>query len=201
MASQTRCGPGIVSYSGVMKHLGTVPLETERLILRRFTPDDAEAMFRGWATDPEVTEFLSWPAHTSVDVTRHILAEWVAAYSKPGFYQWAIETKAGELIGSIGSVRQDDRTRMVHIGYCIGRPWWGQGYTTEALIRLIQFFFDDVGMNRIESRHDPSNPSSGKVMVKAGMRYEGTARQADWNNQGIRDTDYYAILAGDRNLP
>ena len=72
-----------------------------------------------------------------------------------------------------------------------------KGYTSEALIRLLQFFFEDVGVNRIESRHDPRNPNSGKDMQKAGLRYEGTLCKSDWNNQGVCDAAYYAILADD----
>ena len=64
-------------------------------------------------------------------------------------------------------------------------------------IRLLQFFFEEVGVNRIESRHDPRNPNSGKVMQKAGLRYVGTLRQSDWNNQGVCDAAYYTILADD----
>ena len=181
-----------------MNQLGTVPLTTERLLLRRFTYDDAEPMFRNWASEPEVTTFLSWPTHGSVAVSKAILSQWIPEYERPDFYLWAIVQKgASEPIGSISVVRSDSKFRMVHIGYCLGRKWWGQGYTTEALKRLIDFFFDDVGMNRIESRHDPRNPASGKVMLNAGLRYEGTARDGDWNNQGIGDAAYYAILAND----
>jgi aminoglycoside 6'-N-acetyltransferase I len=61
----------------------------------------------------------------------------------------------------------------------------------------VRFFFEDVGVNRIESRHDPRNPNSGKVMQKAGLRYEGTSLESDWNNQGICDAANYAILAKD----
>jgi RimJ/RimL family protein N-acetyltransferase len=86
---------------------------------------------------------------------------------------------------------------MVHIGYCIGKAWWRKGYTSEALIRLVQFFFEDVGVNRIESRHDPRNPGSGKVMQKARLRYEGISLESDWNNQGICDAANYAILTRD----
>jgi ribosomal-protein-alanine N-acetyltransferase len=84
---------------------------------------------------------------------------------------------------------------MVHIGYCIGKKYWNQGITSEALNRIIKFFFEEVGVNRIESRHDPNNPNSGKVMKKCGMKYEGTIRQADINNQGICDYSEYGILA------
>ena len=182
-----------------MKHLGTVQLETDRLILRRFTEADDTAIYQNWANDHDVTKFLMWPTHSSIDVTRQVLKDiWLDKYGQSDFYQWAIEIKkSGTLIGSIGVVKQDDETHMVHIGYCIGKDWWRNGYTSEALIRLVQFFFEDVGVNRIESRHDPRNPNSGKVMLKAGLRYEGISRESDWNNQGICDAANYAILAKD----
>ena len=86
---------------------------------------------------------------------------------------------------------------MVHIGYCIGRKWWNNGITSEALKELIRFFFEEVCVNRIESRHDPRNPNSGKVMTKHGLKYEGTMRQSDINNQGICDAAFYALLSED----
>ena len=70
-----------------MKHLGTKRVETERLILRRFTMDDADAMFRNWANDPEVTKYLTWPAHTSVEVSRMVLESWVSQYDDNAVYQ------------------------------------------------------------------------------------------------------------------
>ena len=71
-----------------MKHLGTKTIETERLILRKLRVEDAEAMFRNWASDPEVTKFLTWPPHASVDATRELLSEWSDNYSKDDYYQW-----------------------------------------------------------------------------------------------------------------
>ena len=139
-----------------MKHKGTVRLETERLILRPFTPEDALPMFRNWASDEEVTRFLTWPAHEDVKVTSCIIADWYKGYEAPDYYQWAIELKeTGEPIGSIAAVRIDDRTEAATIGYCIGRRWWGQGITTEALREVIRFFFEEVGMNCVNACHDP----------------------------------------------
>ena len=63
-----------------MVHKGTVRLETDRLILRRFTLDDAPAMFNNWANDPEVTKYLSWEPHADLEVTREILRTWVNSY-------------------------------------------------------------------------------------------------------------------------
>jgi ribosomal-protein-alanine N-acetyltransferase len=69
---------------------------------------------------------------------------------------------------------------------------------TEALSAVVDFLFKEVGVNRVEACHDPSNPHSGDVMRKCGMQYEGTQRQAGINNQGLCDMSWYAILAGDR---
>ncbi len=181
-----------------MNHKGTVRLETDRLILRRFTTEDAEAMLANWCNDSDVTKFLMWQPHGKIEETRRVLAEWITGYEKPNFYLWAMQLKeTGELIGCISVVKQDECVDMVHIGYCIGKQWWRKGYTSEALLRIVSFFFEEVGANRIESRHDPRNPNSGKVMLKAGLHYEGTSREADWNNQGRCDAANYAILAKD----
>ena len=185
-----------------MIHKGTVTLETERLILRRFELSDVDAMFNNWANDAEVTKFLTWPTHSDVSVSKAVIDSWLPLYENPNYYSWAIVLKEiGEPIGSIAAVEQRDDIKMVHIGYCIGRKWWRQGYTSEALAVLIRFFFEDVGVNRIESRHDPRNPNSGKVMLKCGLKYEGTLRQSDINNQGgFCDAAYNAILAEDYSV-
>jgi len=183
-----------------MNHAGTNRIETERLLLRRFTQEDAEAMYRNWASDPEVTKYLTWPVHSSVDATRMLLASWVSAYEKKNNYQWAIVLKeqGDEPIGSISAVDMNDDIDMIHIGYCLGKNWWHQGIMSEALKAVMDYFFDTVGANRIESRHDPRNPHSGMVMKKCGMKYEGTLRSADRNNQGVCDASWYALLRSER---
>jgi len=178
-----------------MTHKGTVTLETERLILRRFTADDAEAMFKNWASDNEVSKYLTWPTHTDTSETQKFIGSWIDLYQNLNQYNWTIVLKEiNEPIGSIAAVKQDDETNMVHIGYCIGKKWWNKGYMSEALKEIIRFFFEEVGANRIEARHDPQNSNSGKVMQKCGMKYEGTLRQADVSNQGICDSVCYALL-------
>ena len=178
-----------------MEHKGTKEIVTERLILRRFEKDDAEAMFRNWESDSKVTEFLRWPTATDIREAEQVLNEWVRGYKNLDFYQWAIVLKdLEEPIGSISVVGKNEQLDMVHIGYCIGSKWWYKGITTEAFHAIIPFFFEEVGVNRIESQHDPSNPNSGKVMQKCGLRYEGTLRQADWSNKGIVDACMYSLL-------
>lgn len=181
-----------------MNHKGTVTLQTKRLILRQFTLDDAEAMFRNWAGDPEVTKFLTWQPHADGQASRDIINSWLPLYKNVNHYSWAIVLKElGEPIGSIAIMQQNEETSMVHIGYALGRKWWRQGIMSEALAELVRFFFEDVCVKRIESRHDPLNQNSGKVMLKCGLVHEGTLRQSDKNNQGICDAAYYALLAED----
>lgn len=183
-----------------MKHCGTQRLETERLILRRYVSEDAAAIYKNWASDPEVTKFLMWKPHSNTEESQSITNDWMKQYSDEKYYHWGIVLKdsCDEPIGDIAVVQMNEEVASVHIGYCIGREWWHQGITSEALKAVMDFLFDIVGVNRIESRHDPKNPNSGKVMQKCGMKYEGTLRSSDWNNQGICDACYYALLKDER---
>ncbi len=179
-----------------MHHQGTVQLETERLILRPFRAEDGDAMFRNWARDPEVTKYLTWPAHENVGESRAIAALWERESEKPEVYQWAIVPRElEEPIGSLSVVRIDEAAGSVELGYCIGRPWWGRGLTAEAVKAAIDYLIRVVGANRVAACHDVDNPRSGRVMEKAGMTREGTLRAAQRNNRGIVDVTYYSVLA------
>lgn len=180
-----------------VKHLGTKQIETDRLILRRFTVADAEKMYQNWASDPEVTKFLTWPTHENAEATRALLTDWVSSYENADKYEWCIALKENdEPVGSMGVVHCNEKVQSMEIGYCIGREYWHQGITSEALAAVMQFLLEEVGAYRIESRHDARNPHSGAVMKKCGMRYEGTRIQADWNNSGICDCVHYGYIKG-----
>lgn len=181
-----------------MRHQGTKVLETDRLKLRRFTVNDAQDMYNNWASDDEVTKYLMWPSHNNVEVSKAYIESIINVYSQPDTYNWGIELKEiGQVIGAISVVRYDDAVESVHIGYCIGSKWWNKGITSEAFTAVIKYLMEEVEVNRIESRHDPRNPNSGKVMEKCGLRYEGTLRESDYNNQGICDASWYALLRED----
>ena len=182
-----------------MNHCGTQKLETERLVLRRLTLADAENVYRNWASDPEVTRFLTWPTHTDVESTGKVIRSWLPLYEKKDYYHWAITLKehGNDPIGTIHGLVNDD-LESVQIGYCLGKSWWHQGIMSEAAQAVIDFFFDSVGANSICSYHDPNNPHSGMVMKHCGMQYEGTRRAADRNNTGICDASWYSILRTER---
>jgi ribosomal-protein-alanine N-acetyltransferase len=173
-----------------MRHLGTRPLETERLLLRRLLPADAAAMYRNWACDPAVTRYLRWEVHKDAAQTRALLSAWAELYPNPDYYQWAITDKAtGEVFGSISMMRTGpdhvaayraavpDLDSLIgenglwEVGYCIGRAWWNKGYTTEALRAVVRFWFGEVESECLACCHAAANPASGAVMRKAGFRH------------------------------
>ena len=184
----------------MLNHKGTVTIETDLLILRRFVLEDAEAMYRNWASDDEVTKHLTWPTHSGVEISKMVLTDWTSHYPEPDFYNWAIVLKENgpEPIGNISVVGIDNKVDAATMGYCMSRAHWGKGIMTEALTAVIDFFFDEVGFNRIDADHAVDNPASGRVMEKSGMRYEGTHRQAVRTNCGIVDIKKWAILKSDR---
>lgn len=177
-----------------MKHLGTKRIETERLILRQFTMEDAPAMYQNWASDPEVTKFLTWPPHISIEITKTVLFEWVSSYDETK-YQWCIALKeTNEAIGSMGVTHVDESVASMELGYCIGHSYWHNGITSEALKAVMNYLLEEVGVNRIEAKHNIKNTNSGKVLKKCGLLYEGTQRSAFRDNTGISDYALYGYV-------
>lgn len=183
-----------------MDHIGTQTIETNRLILRRFELSDARAMFDNWASDSEVTTYLTWPAHADVTVTERVLGDWIPQYVQENCYRWAITLKENgpEPIGSIDVVRWLEDGGVPEIGYCMGKRWWHQGIMSEALAAVIGFLFYQVGVRRVFAKHDVNNPHSGDVMRKCGMKFQGVQEKANRNNQGECDCACYLIERTDR---
>lgn len=183
----------------MLYHLGAKTLESARLILRPFNDADADAIFQNWASDPEVTRYLTWPTHQKKDITKAVLAGWVDNYKRKDYYQWAIVSKehSNTPIGSIAVVDFNEEIQKAQVGYCLGRNWWHRGIMSEALDAVIRFLILDVGFRRVEAYHDSRNIYSGAVMRKCGMQYEGMLRASARNNQGICDACWYSILAED----
>ena len=159
-----------------MNDLGTVELETKRLILRRFKISDVKDMYNNWASDPLTSRYLGWDAHKNIDTTKKILKTWIKEYENNS-YNWVVELKdTHEIIGNISAVNVDKKHLNVEIGYCYGSKYWNHGYATEALKRVIDFFLNDCNMHLVELRHISGNPASGRVMEKAGMIKEAVLK-------------------------
>lgn len=178
----------------MLTHKGTQTLKTERLILRRFTHEDAKPMFETWANDARVSKFLTWEPHGNIEVTQGIVDSWVKDYDKADNYNWVIELE-GKIIGSISVVRIDENSEFAEIGYCIGFDFWGKGIMTEAAKAVIDFLFSEVNVNRVTITHATKNPASGKVAQKCGLTLEGVKREYFKSTDGESlDIAIYSIL-------
>ena len=173
----------------------TKTLETERLILRKFTMEDVEETFNNWASDKKTTTYLAWEAHKNLDETKENICNWIKEYEN-GSYNWVVETKdTHEIIGNICEQGKNLKHKVICLGYWYGSKYWNKGYATEALKRVIEYLLIEKDFYLVEANHRSTNVASGKVMQKAGMKYDGTLRQRRINPDGTRgDTVFYSIL-------
>ncbi|MEW8994357.1 GNAT family N-acetyltransferase [Clostridium sp.] len=155
----------------MLTHKGTRQIETGRLILRRFILSDSEFMFKNWATDSEVFRFFSRNPHSNFSETERVVKEWSNAYVYNNCYNWSIELKEiGEVIGQISIMTLNEKYYSCDVAYNIGKSFWGKGITVEALKAVTNYTFKEVGINRIEGKHNTLNTASGRVMQKSGMK-------------------------------
>ena len=167
-------------------------LETERLKLRLIRTTDAEHIYRTWASDPEVTRYLTWQTHESPEDTRKIVDLWVSEYEKEGTYRWGIERKSdGVLMGMIDAV--GFRNGVPAIGYCLGRAYWNNGYMTEALKAVISELFTE-GYDAVFIEAVVENIGSNRVIEKAGFIFTGTRpAEVSPGKPWIREINTYEI--------
>lgn len=161
-------------------------IETERLTLRMFAPEDAEAFHRIW-NDPVVMKYIDgW--RPTLEEARAGMTRLVQHWRDKGFGQWAVVLRAeGTLIGYVG-FKYLEQTPEIELLYGIDAPYWNKGYTTEAARACLRYIFENTEHRRIVALAEPENVGSWRVMEKLGMKREKIAR---YYNQ---DLVYYAIL-------
>ena len=133
---------------------------------------------------------------TTEEVTENI--QWLldGYETKEDFHQWAVREN-GECVGRM-MLTVSRRFHTGTVAYYLAEKVWGKGYMTEILTRVIDFCFDELGLNRVEADHFARNPASGRVMEKSGMTKEGYARQKYRKDGEFLDAVLYAIVKGDR---
>ena len=160
-------------------------LETDRLLLRPFKKEDAESVFNNYASDDEVTKYVTWCTHQNVEVTKSLLDFWIKQYEKEERINFAIELKENsELIGGIDVVGYLDGIPV--LGYCISRKHWNKGYASEATQEVINFLFS-LGHNEIIIDAMIENISSNKVIQKCNGVFINTYK--DFNKSKNKEVE------------
>lgn len=169
-------------------------LITSRLVLRGFQLDDAPRVAY-LAGDFDIAQMVSSIPHPYEE---EMAVQWIqgheSLYQTNSAIHYAITLKPdGLLIGAMG-LRFDWQNQSAELGYWIGKPYWNQGYATEAAQAVLEYAFRQRNLNRVEARHMTKNPASGRVMQKIGMTYEGTLRQSIYRFGRFEDAALYSIL-------
>lgn len=160
-------------------------LETERLILRPLTLNDAPAVFGRWASDIETTRYMAWPHHESIEDTQEWLVGERQTIDSRANYNFGFVLKENtQLIGS-GGLHYGIEGDHFAIGYIISKEYWNEGIVTEAMRRILSYAIDTLGINEFHVYHAVANPASGAVAKKLGFRF--TRESTYKSNDGLRD--------------
>jgi RimJ/RimL family protein N-acetyltransferase len=172
-----------------------LPISTERLVLRRFRPADAETL-AAYRSAPEVARYQSWDAPYPVEKARYAVESMVAADpEQPGWFQWAIELTAERAhIGDVG-VNLHDNLMQAEIGYTVAPERQGHGYATEAVRAVLDHLFRVRGLHRVSAECDARNIASARLLERVGFTREGLRRQQTWIKNEWTDDLLYGLLA------
>ena len=159
-----------------INHTGTVPLETDRLVLRRTVKSDIDEFFF-IQPNPNIRRYLGTNRlGDDLEKNRKYFNE--EKYNELNYYRWTIVRKEdNKILGCIYLNIHDEKARTAGIDYWIREDAWGNGYTTEASRKVLNFAFDTLNINRIESCGGKDNPGTYKVMEKIGLKYEGERKE------------------------
>lgn len=165
-------------------------IETERLILRPFTLDDAERLAEICQNELVQKHLFSLPNPYTIDDAVFWLNKQL---DSPDEKAYAIILKEnGYLVGNI--CIRPKQNNSAEIGYYIDEPYMSKGYMSEAAAAIIKYGFEELHLNKVYARHKTDNPASGRVMEKNGMKFEGVLRQELLKNGKYYDVAVRSIL-------
>jgi [ribosomal protein S5]-alanine N-acetyltransferase len=170
-------------------------IETERLLLRPLQIEDAPSFLEIWS-DPEAVRYFSFPPMESIEQAQARIAEKLQVFSDGKGIVFVIESKSDrEVLGDCGIHNVDLHARRAELGYCLGRPHWGNGYMAEAVKALIAYGFEEAGLRRMEADIDPRNTPSIQLVERLGFKREGYLRKRWVTGTGeVADSVIYGLL-------
>jgi RimJ/RimL family protein N-acetyltransferase len=171
-------------------------LASERLLLRRFRPDDLDA-FVAYRSDPQVARYQSWEVPYPPSQARQFLAELQALHpDTPGeWFQFAVTLRRTDLlIGDCAALVRIDDPRQAEIGFTLGRAHQQRGYGAEAVRRLLDYLLIERGKHRVSASCDARNTRSAALLERVGMRREGHLLESTWSKGEWTSDLLYAVL-------
>ncbi|MGD8782025.1 MAG: GNAT family N-acetyltransferase [Ignavibacteria bacterium] len=172
-------------------------IETKNLILESFTIQDAEELFR-IRSDNRVTKYLDRDNHKTVEESKTMIQGIIQSYKDKAGINWIIREKASfEVVGYIGFWRLIRENVRAEIGYALKPEYWGKGYMSEALLKVLEFGFNEFKLHSIMGNVNPQNKGSIKILEKFGFQKEAHFRENYLYNGKYLDSEIYCLLETD----
>lgn len=169
-------------------------LETERLILREITKDDAQGIFACFSNE-NVTRYYGQDTLVNIEQAEQFVEFFSKNYAEKRGVRWGIERKGTKgIIGTVGFNAWSPKHKRAEIGYEINPEQWRKGYTSEALLKIISYGFESMGLTRIGAVVFIDNAASNSLLSKMGFQKEGILRQNMYQNGKAHDTYVYSLL-------
>jgi RimJ/RimL family protein N-acetyltransferase len=183
-------GPGNCDHRLVL-------IQTPRLALRRFRPEDAPAL-AAYRSDPAVARYQGWTAPVPLASAAALVREFAAGTpGQPGWFQYAMARKAdGCLLGDLG-VKLHENGMQAELGVTLAPEHQGHGYATEAVRAVLHHLFQQCGLRRVSAECDARNRGSERLLERVGFRREGLRPAFTWLKGEWTDDMLFGLLADD----
>ena len=182
----------IVSIEEIDVH-GTIELWTERIILRRYRPEDADDLYRYLGTDPAMYEYSGWNPYATPEMARETVQSFINRYDDERTYSWVMDID-DVIVGTIGAYDyHDDR---IEVGFSVVPGWQGRGLATAALRKVLEYLTENEGISCVTAWCAAENTGSRKVLEKAGMRLISEEKGGLQVGDRVYDKLVYAYEAG-----
>lgn len=171
-------------------------METNRLILRPFTIDDANRVQELAGNEDVAKTTLGIPHPYPIEVAE----KWIKNHSKmmeDGIFPFAIVIKAEDILIGTMTIRINETHKKAELAYWVGKEYWGNGYATEAAKEIVRYGFENLNLNRIWAKAMTKNTASSKVMINVGMKKEGVLKQDIIKSGVFEDSDIYGLTRSD----
>lgn len=173
-------------------------LETERLLLRAITKDDAEGIFDCFSNE-NVTRYYGQETLENLEQAEAFVEFFSNSYKEKRGIRWGIERKGTQgIIGTIGFNAWSPKHKRAEIGYEIHPEQWRNGYTSEAVLKVLRYGFDELGLTRIGAVVFIDNEASSNLLTKVGFQKEGVLRGYMYQNGKAHDTYVYSIIKNNK---
>ncbi len=163
----------IASLEEIEVH-GTAELETERLILRRYRPEDAADLFHYLGSDPEMYRYSGWNPYATPEMAQETVEGFIGSYDEEHVYSWVMDID-DVIVGTIGAYDYDED--HIETGFSVVKGWQGRGLATEALRKVLEYLTENEGIPCVAAWCAAENTGSKKVMEKAGMKFVSAEKE------------------------